>query len=84
MDLSEVCREIVINFISGWKQQKLEHILWKGDIKPYMAEYCGSKVRVTSSEKKPLMESAQILGAGVFNLCVLGCALDSWDLVGGH
>lgn len=42
-----------------------------------MAEYCWAKLRVTSFEEKPLMESAQILVVGVSNLCLLDCALDS-------
>lgn len=80
MDSSEVVyRKIVINFISEWIKQKLENILWKGTSD--MVEYCWSKLRITSSEEEPLMGSPQILVVGVSNLCVLGCALESWDVV---
>lgn len=50
------------------------HQVWYGYI-------LSVKERVTSSEEETVME---ILVVGVSNLCVLGCALDTWDLVGGH
>lgn len=58
-------------------KQKLENILWKGDVKSDMVENYWSKQRVPSSEEEPVMESAQILVVGVSNFCVWGCALDS-------
>lgn len=65
--------------------QKLENILWRGNTESDKVGNSWAKLRVSSSDKESLIESAQILVVGVSHLCVLGRILDGRDLlVGGH